>query len=253
MKKNWEEFSKNLALEIKKEIVGNYLSEKLYLEEEWKNYQNFLEDLKKHQKRIFNNAWRIYFLLDKDTELIEEFENVTSFPLKDTCKKSIEIFKETYKVSEEELKKRLFSVIFSPFGFTSKRKFVKLFYSLYKRLYSILLNYLEGYKKAKERYNLLKKETERFHKVFDLSYILDFFKRFEFSEEQIGGIENRGKIIEELMRKLKIPIPPILESEFIEYVSITPPIQIASKLSRLAQLSFKKNPKNAEEILKILA
>ncbi|MCD6548909.1 MAG: hypothetical protein J7K10_05515, partial [Thermodesulfobacterium sp.] len=216
MEKNWEEFLENLALEIKKEIIENYLSEKLFLEEEWENYQNFLENLKKFQKKVFNNSWRIYFLLNKDTNLIEEFEEITSFPLKDTCKKSIEIYKNTYGISEKELKKRLFSNIFSPFGFTSKGKFVKLFYNIYKRFYNVLLNYLKEYKKAEKRYNTLKEETEKSHRAFNLSYILDFFKKLEISEE-MGEIENREKVIEDLVEKLKIPIPKALESNFTKY------------------------------------
>lgn len=105
MEKNWEEFSESLALEIKREIIENYLSEKLYLEEEWGNYQTLLENLKKSQKRIFNNTWRIYFILNKDESLIKEFENITSFPLKESYKKSLQLYKEIYEISEEELKK----------------------------------------------------------------------------------------------------------------------------------------------------
>ncbi|MCD6489718.1 MAG: hypothetical protein J7K20_03205 [Thermodesulfobacterium sp.] len=251
MEKNWEDFLENLALETKKEIIENYLSEKLFLEEEWKSYQNFLENLKKLQKKVFNNAWRIYFLLNKNTDLIEEFEKITSFPLKDTCKKSMEMYKNTYGISEKELKKKLFSNIFSSFGFTSKGKFVKLFHNIYKRFYNVLLNYLKEYKKAEKRYNILKEETEKFHRAFDLSYILNFFKKLEISEE-MGEIENRKKVIEDLVEKLKIPIPEALESNFTKYSLIPSPTKIASKLSQLAKRSFKKNPENAKEILSFL-
>ncbi|PMP67667.1 MAG: hypothetical protein C0190_02785 [Thermodesulfobacterium geofontis] len=253
MEKNWEEFSEKLASEIKREIIENYLSEKFYLEEEWKNYQGFLENLQKIQKRIFNNAWRIYFILDKDENLIKEFENLTSFPLKISCEKSLELYKDIYGTSEEELKKRLFSNIFSPFGFTSKGKFVKLFYNIYKRLYNFLNNYLKEYRKVEKTYNLLKDETEKFHKSFDLSYILGFFERLEISEAEIGGIENKEKIIKDLVEKLKIPIPEPLESIFIKYSPLPLPTKVSSKLSHLARISFEKNPENAKKILSLLA
>lgn len=252
MEKDWEEFSENLALEIKREIIENYLSEKLYLEEEWKNYQSLLENLQKIQKRIFNNAWRIYFMLDKDENLIKEFEILTSFPLKGSCEKSLELYKNIYGTSEEELKKRLFSNIFSPFGFTSKGKFVKLFYNIYKRLYNFSNNYLKEYGKVEKTYNILKEETEKFHRSFDLSYILGFFERLENSEIEIGGIENKEKIIKDLVEKLKIPIPEPVELILIKYSPLPLPTKISSKLSQLAKISFEKNPENAKKILSFL-
>jgi hypothetical protein len=253
MEKDWEDFLEGLTSEIKREIVENYFSEKLYLEEEWKNYEGLLENLKKIQKRIFNNAWRIYFILDKDENLIKEFENLTSFPLKTSCEKSLELYENTYKLSEGELKKRLFSNIFSPFGFTLKGKFIKLFYNIYKRLHNILNNYLKEYKRVEKTYNILKEETENFHKSFDLSYILGFFERLEISETEIGGIENKEKIIKDLVEKLKIPIPKPLNLYFLNYSPLPLPSKVSSKLSQLAKISSQKNPENAKEILSFLA
>jgi len=252
MEKNWEEFLENLTSEVKREIVENYFSEKLYLEEEWKNYQNLLENLKKSQKRVFNNAWRIYFILNKDKNLIKEFEDFTSFPLADTCKKSLELYEETYEILEDELKRKLFNNIFSPFGLTSKGKFVKLFYNIYKCLYNILTIYLKDYRKAEKTYETLKEETEKFHKAFDLSYILGFFERLEISEKELGAIENKGKVIEDLVEKLKISIPEPLEHNFMKYSLISPPSKISSKLSHLAKASFELNPENAKKILTLL-
>ncbi len=252
MEKNWEEFSESLALEIKREIIENYLSEKLYLEEEWKNYQNLLDNLKNFQKRIFNNAWRIYFILNKDEALIKEFEDLTSFPLKESCKKSLQLYKEIYELPEEELKKRLFNNIMAPFGLTSKGKFVKLFYNIYKRLYNVLTNYLKEYKKVEKNYQVLKEETQKFHKAFDLSYILGFFEKLEISEAEIGSIENKSKVIEDLVEKLKIPVPAPPEQNFIKYSLIPIPTKVSSKLSQLAKTSFEKNPENAKKILSLL-
>jgi len=57
MEKNWEELSESLASEIKREIIENYLSEKLFLENEWKNYYTLLNNFRKNQKKVFNNTW----------------------------------------------------------------------------------------------------------------------------------------------------------------------------------------------------
>jgi len=252
MEKNWEELSESLASEIKREIVENYLSEKLFLENEWENYYTLLDNFRKNQKKVFNNTWRIYFILNKDDALIGNFEKLTSFSLKETCKQSVELYENIYGISEEELKQKLFDNIVSPFGFTSKGKFVKLFYNIYKRFYNVLNNYLKEYQKLEKYYKLLKDETKKFHKAFDLSYILSFFEKLKISEAEIGGIENKGKIIEELVEKLKIPIPEPLESIFIKYSPVPIPFKIYSKLSHLAKLSYKKNPENAKKILKLL-
>jgi hypothetical protein len=52
MEKDWEDFLEGLTSEIKREIVENYFSEKLYLEEEWKTYESLLENLKKFKKEF---------------------------------------------------------------------------------------------------------------------------------------------------------------------------------------------------------
>jgi hypothetical protein len=52
MEKDWEDFLEGLTSEIKREIVENYFSEKLYLEEEWKTYESLLEILKKFKKEF---------------------------------------------------------------------------------------------------------------------------------------------------------------------------------------------------------
>ncbi len=252
MEKNWEEISENLALEVKREIIENYLSEKLFLEEKWKDYEDLLDTLRDAQKEVFDNSWRIYLLLNKEEVLVKDFENCTSFPLLESCEKSLELNKDVYDISEEELREKLFSNIVSPFALTLKGKFVKLFCNIYKFLVSILNNYLKEYKKVGKAYTILKEETDKFHKAFDLSYILNFFEKLEMPKEEIGAIEDREKVIEELVEKLKIPIPEPPEHAFINYSPIPPLSKVSSKLSKLAKTSFEKNPENAKKILNLL-
>lgn len=140
----------------------------------------------------------------------------------------------------------------APFGLTAKGKFVKLFYNTYKRLYNVLINYLKEYKKVEKTYEILKEETQKFHKAFDLSYILSFFERLEISEAEIGVIENKSKVIEDLVKKLKIPVPAPPKQDFIKYSLIPIPTKVSSKLAQLAKTSFEKNPENAKKILSFL-
>ncbi len=253
MEKNWEEISENLALEVKREIIENYLSEKLFLEEKWKDYEDLLDTLRDAQKEVFDNSWRIYLLLNKEEVLVKDFENCTSFPLLESCERSLKSNKDVYDVSEKELRKKLFNNIVSPFAFTLKGKFAKLICNVYKFLERSLNNkYIKKYKKVEKAYTLLKEETDKFHKAFDLSYILNFFEKLEMPKEEIGAIEDREKVIEELVEKLKIPIPEPPECIFINYSPIPPLSKVSSKLSKLAKISFEKNPKNAKEILSLL-
>ncbi len=253
MEKDWEELSHILASEIKREIAENYFSEKLYLEDEWENYYILLEELKKELKKIFNNAWRIYFILNGNPDLIEKFEKISNFPLTDIIKDSQILYPKFYQISQQELKEKLLSRLISPFGFTSKGKFVKLLYNVYKSLFKVINNYLKLYKNMEEYYGILNKETESFHKKFDLSYILSFFKKFENQkEEEMGEIIDKQKVIEELTETLKIKVPDPLEKTFKKYNSIREPSQIYSEISALAQISFKHNPENAKNLLKYL-
>lgn len=253
MEKNWEELSEILVSEIKREIAESYFSEKLYLEEEWENFYILLEELKKELKRIFNNAWRIYFILNGDQDLITEFEKIITFSIKEAIKDSQTLYPEIYQISQQELKEKLLSRLISPFGFTSKGKFIKLLYNVYKRLFKVLNNYLTLYKKIEKYYEILKEETENFHKKFDLSYILSFFEKFKSKEkEEMGEIIDKRKVIEELTETLKIKVPEPLEKTFKKYFTIPEPAEVYSNISKLAQISFNRNPENAKNLLKYL-
>ncbi len=251
MDKSWDDFYESLAAEIKREIAENYFAEKLYLEEEWNSFNTVLEDFKKIQKELFNNAWRLYFML-KDPVLVEEFEKLTGFPLKETCFQSKELYPSFYNISETELKEKLFKELFLPFAFTTKGKFSKLFYNIYKKLYESLEKYLKEYKKLERYYTILKEKTEEFHKKFDLSYILSFFNKLAASHPEIGKPEEKEKIWEELAEKLKIQTPPPLEEIFKKYKRIPKPSQLYFKLPKLAKKAFNNNPEEAKEILKLV-
>lgn len=253
MNKDWEELSESLALELKKEIAESYYREKAYLEERWNLIKEDYEQVKKKYRRVFNNVWRINFLLNKDGRLIEIFERLTQVPVLTLCETSKKVFPLSFNIPETELKKKIFNIFVSPFAFTSKRKFVKLFVEVYKRLKRVTEEYNKELEKITNLYKTMEEETEDFYKRFDLSYILDFFQRLSETREEIGYIENKEKVREELSKILKIEKPPPPYELFIKVNPLPEVEKIYDNLVELAKESFKLYPENATEILKYVS
>lgn len=249
MSKDWEELSDSLALELKKEIAESYYREKAYLEERWNLIREDYEQVKKKYKRVFNNVWRVNFLLNKDGRLIETFENLTQVPVLHLCETSKKVFPSSFDIPEAELKKKIFNIFVSPFAFTSKRKFVKLFIEVYKRLKKVTEEYNKELEKVTNLYKTLEEETEEFYKRFDLSYILDFFQRLSETREEIGYIENKEKVRKELSEILRIEKPLSPYEMFIKINPLPEVDDIHENLVELARESFKLYPENATEIL----
>lgn len=253
MIKDWEEFSDSLAIELKREIVENYYREKLYLEERWNLIKEDYEEVKKKYKRIFNNVWRINFLLNKDVQLIQNFKKLTQISVTELCEISKEIFPNSFNLSEQELKRKIFSVFISPFAFTSKGKFIKLFIEVYKRLKKVAQEYEKELEKVTNLYKALEEETDEFYKKFDLSYILNFFQKLSKTGEEIGYIENKEKVREELIKLLQIKKPAHPNELFIKIESLPEVEEIHEDLTNLAKTSFELYPENAKEILKYVS
>ncbi len=253
MNKNWEDIYENLSLELKREIAENYFSEKLYLEEAWNSFKELVDEFRIKQKKVFNDAWKIYFIL-KNGDLIEDFEKITGFPLKEVISQSKRLYKKIYDLPEDELKKKLFSQELSPFALTQKGRFKKIFFNVYKHLFKNLKDYLEDYNKMERLYNALKEDTERFHQNFDMSYILNFFNKLELSEseEDLGGIEDREKVWEEITEQLKIKIPEEFIKDFKKYKMIPETSKVYSKLSKLVKKVLERHPERIKEITSLV-
>jgi hypothetical protein len=250
MIKDWDEFSESLRIEIKKEIAENYFREKVYLEEKWNLFKEECDQLKKLYKRVFNNSWRIFFLLNKDEDLISAFEKATDFPLREVCILSKEIFSKEFTQPEETIKKKLFSNITSSFSLTTKSKFVKLFFTVYKRFSKVLKEYLLKLENLKKFYQELEEETQNFYKKFDLSYILSFFNRLSGEGLEIGAIEDKEKVWSSLSEALKIETPPPLDLIFKEFKPLPDLGKVYQQLSLFAKKAYELYPENAKDILR---
>ncbi len=242
-KKNWEDFSEQLEIKIKKEIAENYYGEKVYLEEKWKEYEELLKELKEAKKKLSTEALRLILLLD-DSTLLTRLEKETGFPFLE-CAKNCPLWTKSKECQEELLKELLL-----PFGFTKKGRFKKVVFKAYKRFYEAFKQYEKKLKETAAWYKLVKKETESFHKNFDISNILNFFSRLDsFSTE---STQDKAKVWEELSQSLKLPIPPSPEENFPLYKPPPEPEKVRSILSKIAGLYFKKHPEEAKKKLEKL-
>lgn len=242
--KEWEELSEGLSMEIKRELAQAYFSDKVALEKTW---EDFLKDLKKElakkEENLIINSCRLVFML-KDEALINEFEKITGFPLRVCYSPEI--------LESSNIKRKVFSEIEGiPFGLTSKSRFVKLFLKIYENLYKAYLSYINTLKDFEEEYQVLKEETEKFHKRYDVSSILGFFERLEKETQEISTPEAKDELYKSLNEKLKINTPKPPSQLFEAYSPPAEPSTIKYSLSQLAKKAFEHHQKAAKELLKL--
>ncbi len=238
----WEDIAEALSSEVKKEIAEKYFSEKRFLEESWDGYNKEIkEELDKLEERLLKNVCRLVMML-RDDDLIEEFKKITGFDLKGCYFQQL--------LESEHIKKRLFKKLGAPFAFTTKNRFVKLFLEIYKDLQNSAKAYNEKLKAFQEYYQELVKETEAFHKRFDISAIFSFFSKLSSGEQpDIGGAEDKGQIYEELSSKLRIKKPPPPTAMYPEYGEPKPLREISGELISLAKTAFNRHKLEGKELL----
>ncbi len=242
----WEELSEGLSIEIKRELAQAYFSEKVALEKTW---EDFLKDLKKElakkEEKLILSICQLVFML-KEESLIDEFENITRFPLKACYSPEI--------LESSNIKRKVFSEIKNvPFGLTSKSRFVKLFLKIYENLYKAYQNYINTLQEFEQEYTILKEKTENFYKRYDLSSILGFFERLEGGIPEIATPESKDELYKSLSEKLKIDIPKPPSQLFEVYNPPVAPTTIKYSLLQLAKKAFENHQKAAKELLKLVS
>jgi len=241
--KDWQDIAESLSSEVKREVAEHYFLEKKFLEESWEAYQKELKEMDKLEEKLLKNICRLVIML-KDDELIDDFREITGLDLKE-CRIE-EIF------TSENIKKRLFKELGAPFAFTSKNRFVKLFLKIYKDLQNSVKAYNDKLKDFQNYYQELAKETEAFHKRFDLSAIFNFFSKLSASETaDIGETEDKGKIYEELSSKLSVKKPSYPTLIYRVYKEPKPLSEISGELISLAKTAFSRHKKESKEILEL--
>ncbi len=238
MAKFTQNFLKELGSELRKEVAEDYYINKVYLEEEWKVYEEILEDVEKEFKKFLLSLFKFY-IIGKQLKSEEKLEKLLGLSFKDfekffPEKDSLEIF------SQESL----------PFALTFKGKIKKFLLNLYKELFSNYLAYKERFKQAEKWYKKLIKETERFYRNHDLSYILRFFNGIEEENLAIQEVTNKEEIFEKLKEKLKLSLPPPPEEKFVKMPELESPENIKPYLITFVEKLFTYHPDETKRCFK---
>ncbi|MCS7199133.1 MAG: hypothetical protein N2327_00125 [Caldimicrobium sp.] len=242
--KSWDEIAEALSREVKKEIAEEYFSQRIALEQGWLEYKDMLQGLTEKEKNLILNAKRLILMLE-NKDLIEEFEKITHFPLSKFYSPQFSESANLRKTLFKKLEKK-------PFGFTSKTKFIKLFIEIYQDLIDAYKSYKNALIGAEKFYANLKAETELFYKKHDLSQILAFIGRLEDKTPDIGAIEAKDKVYQELSSTMKISTfskPSDLMEAYEEPLKIE---KIYTDLKKLAQRAYESHRETSKDILKLV-
>ncbi|MFN4197172.1 MAG: hypothetical protein ACK4FM_04130 [Caldimicrobium sp.] len=244
--KPWEDLAEALSTEIKREIAESYFQEKISLEQAWKDFEEKYKELNKREEELILNSCRIMLML-KEEELINEFQEITKFSLKNCYFPEI--------IESTNIRKRLFEKIKNlPFGFTSKTRFVKLFLQIYEDLCKAYNKYVKLFQNLEEEYRILLEKTQRFYKRYDLTSILSFFGKLEESTpSDVAITEEKGKVYEELQDKLKIPIPSSPSAIYEKYSEPVVLNKIKYSLIKLGKRAYQLHQEYSKELIKFVS
>lgn len=244
--KPWEDLAEALSTEVKREIAESYFQEKLSLEQAWEEFKEKYKELTKREEELILNSCRIMLML-KEEELINKFQEITNFSLKNCYYPQI--------IESANIRRRLFEKIKNlPFGFTSKTRFVKLFLQIYENLYKAYNKYIKLLQNLEEEYLNLLEETRRFYRRYDLPSILSFFGKLEESTpSDVAITEEKDKVYEELQDKLKIPIPSAPTAIFEKYSEPQVLDKIKYSLINLAKRAYQLHQEYSKELIKFVS
>ena len=185
-----DDFISALTLEVKEEVIQNYLYERRLIEEQI----NYLNELVDHtvqlQERLYGRFARMYGLLC-ETEFINKF--ISLLGLKEAPFKG--------RIGTESKCKKELRLI-KVHGLTDRSKCKKYLMESYRRLCTWNDKYREEYENLKDECNAVNHNIKKFESNHDLLTILNFLKGMDvdgiekkhfmgenFSPEELGAVE----------------------------------------------------------------
>ena len=227
-----------LTLEVKEEVVKNYIYERRLIEEQIRYAEELAGHAVQLQEKLSGRFARMYDLLCND-EFIDRFVDILKLkepPFKNLIGKDL-----TYKKDVRFIK---------IFGFTDQTKFRKLFLEAYRRLVIWNNKYKETYEDFQEECNAVNTNIKRFEKNHDLLTIINFLKGMDveglvkkhfmgenFSPGELGAVEKSlcFKPIRIETFKL-IPLPQLSGADIIRKKLNALANSVYTKCSRTKQL-----------------
>lgn len=207
-----DDFIAALTLEVKEEVIQNYLYERRLIEEQISYLNELADHTVQLQEMLYGRFARMYDLLFCETEFINEFTRLLR--LKETP------FKDRMG-TESKCKKELRCI--KVHGLTDRSKCKKYLMESYRRLCTWSDKYREEYENLRNECNAVNHNIKKFEANHDLLTVLNFLKGMDvdgiekkhfmgdnFTPEEIGAVEKSLHFKPVRLEKFKIIPPPNL-------------------------------------------
>lgn len=230
-----EDFAKNLAFEVKKEIAERYFGFRKIIEEDSNDYQKaVISSALVLETKIGFDLLRIYALL-QENDLIEQFFKLTN--LGDV------LFFDSYVNSSVTIRKRLFQDQ-KVHGFFRKSRFHNMFFDVYESLHDHVEVYRKRIAALIEDHDVIEEEIKLFYQKNDISGIMLFLRNLDgnsgTSGTMSGGIDSSGTINMESKMRLQAPQPV---EKFLPILEAIPDLStISPQLKLLINKAYAKQP-----------
>jgi hypothetical protein len=185
-----DDFISALTLEVKEEVIQNYLYERRLIEEQIHYAEELAEHAAQLQEMLSGRFARMYDLLF-ETGFINEFVNILGLkepPFNDRIGKDSKCRKDVRFIKVH--------------GLTNRARFRKLVLEAYRRLVTWNDKYKDAYENLKEECKAVNTNLTKFEKNHDLLTIINFLKSMDageivkkhfmgenFTPEELGAVE----------------------------------------------------------------
>jgi len=226
-----EDIDKVLAYEIKKDIAERYFSFRRLIEQDSASYlESVLQTSASFEAGIGLDLVRIYILL-KDQDLIEKFQRLVNIPA--------DLFFDPYICTSPTIRQRLF-VGLRVKGFTRKRRFIRTFTEIYRRLRASTVSYRQTVEQLTEEHETIVEQIKLFYRKNDLNNILSFIRSLDHPESayMLEGAPPNDGYRESMDSKMQITAPQSAASLLPDIPALPPLESISQELRLLAKSAF---------------
>ncbi len=236
-----DDFISALTLEVKEEVIQNYVYERRLIEEQIHYTEELAEHTAQLQKMLFYRFARMYDLLF-ETGFINEFVNILGLkkpPFNDRIGKDSK-----YRKYVELIKIR---------GITDRARFRKLVLEAYQRLVTWNDKYKEANENLKEECKAVNTNITKFEKNHDLLTIINFLKSMDVGaivKKHFMGENFTPKELGVVEKSLHFKPVQIEHFNLISSLQLPDPDTVRKELGALANAVYTKCSDRTKELIK---
>ena len=234
-----DDVAKALAYQVKRELAERYFGLRKLIEEDTGNYFKKIEEIKKKHLPPLKKSWHRIYILLVGKELIQEFVALLglSFPP----------FYEEYQNVRDP-----FALLegLPVKGWTFRGRYKNLVFSAYEQLKKETEKYRKVFQQTKAEAEIINHEIELFKEKYDLNEIMQFLKSLEAPSgmADLGhtSLEESVSTLEKTLAFEKIPGPENFLPEMPKVPSLK---EIKPELEKIVIKIVKRYPEEAKRIL----